>query len=553
MANWTTEQQPFGQNRAPALSALASDGSGVIPLAADKTTGRLLVNATGSSGGTSSTFGAAFPTTGTAVGATDGTNMQPLNVDGSGNLKVNVVTGGSSGTQYTDGGVPPAHPIGTMPIYNNGGTWSQVSTTNGLPVQGIGTFTISGTVSGNKTPADGYANPTDAVDSIALNSVYNGTTWDRARGVVAANGTAGTGLLGAGMVGQYNSTAPTVGNGNYNVAQLTSRGSLAITPFSLNSGAFINYLPDNADGVAVDTNSDMAPAISRNTVFNGTSWDRARSIAIGDTAASTGIPAVGLMAYNGSTYDRLHEFFLTSDNSSVQTGLYTLPQTLIYNGTNWDRERGANAAAGTTGTGLLGVGNLGFDGTNWQYAGIDANHNLKVTIANNISPLPDNTNITSVGGSEVATVAPGVQLIAQAGPTGDPLGTTGNALNVAVNPGVLLGAGVTTSGTQTYFNSALKSSTPVKFGALNLYGYHIYNPNSNVIYVQFFNNGNTGLINLTAVTPQMILVVPPGGWVDSAPGGGVPISFTQGLAIVATQTLIGTLATTGLVVNLWYA
>lgn len=51
-------------------------------------------------GGTSSTFGAAFPSGGTAAGFKDsgGTLMQPGNLDGSGNLKVNVAAGGSAGT-----------------------------------------------------------------------------------------------------------------------------------------------------------------------------------------------------------------------------------------------------------------------------------------------------------------------------------------------------------------------------------------------------------------------------------------------------------------------
>lgn len=48
-------------------------------------------------GGTSSSFGAAFPATGTAVGASDGVNMLPLLVDGSGFLKVNVAAGSSAG------------------------------------------------------------------------------------------------------------------------------------------------------------------------------------------------------------------------------------------------------------------------------------------------------------------------------------------------------------------------------------------------------------------------------------------------------------------------
>ncbi len=38
----------------------------------------------------------------------------------------------------------------------------------------------------------------------------------------------------------------------------------------------------------------------------------------------------------------------------------------VFNGTTWDRIRSAAAAAGTTGTGVLGAGFLGFDGTNFN-------------------------------------------------------------------------------------------------------------------------------------------------------------------------------------------
>lgn len=44
---------------------------------------------------------------------------------------------------------------------------------------------------------------------------------------------------------------------------------------------------------------------------------------------------------------------------------------LVYNSSTWDRRRSANAAAGTTGTGLAGVGMLGHDGTNYQKAKVD--------------------------------------------------------------------------------------------------------------------------------------------------------------------------------------
>ena len=43
---------------------------------------------------------------------------------------------------------------------------------------------ISGNVNtvGNSTPSDSYTNPTDAINSWSLLGIFNGTTWDRARG-----------------------------------------------------------------------------------------------------------------------------------------------------------------------------------------------------------------------------------------------------------------------------------------------------------------------------------------------------------------------------------
>ncbi len=59
-------------------------------------------------GGTSSTFGAPFPATGTAIGGTNGTNMVPFQMDGSGYVKVNVAAGATqavvdNSTGFTSG------------------------------------------------------------------------------------------------------------------------------------------------------------------------------------------------------------------------------------------------------------------------------------------------------------------------------------------------------------------------------------------------------------------------------------------------------------------
>lgn len=54
--------------------------------------GNLKVVSSGGSGGTSSSFGAAFPATGTAIGVKSGANMVNLTADGSNNLDVAVAT-----------------------------------------------------------------------------------------------------------------------------------------------------------------------------------------------------------------------------------------------------------------------------------------------------------------------------------------------------------------------------------------------------------------------------------------------------------------------------
>lgn len=92
----------------------------ISPLQMDSA-GNLLVNVKvgGGTGGTSSSFGAAFPGTGTAIGVKNGSNMVNLNADGSGNLDVNCVVGcGASG--FADLG---AFTLGSSNINNVGGVY----------------------------------------------------------------------------------------------------------------------------------------------------------------------------------------------------------------------------------------------------------------------------------------------------------------------------------------------------------------------------------------------------------------------------------------------
>lgn len=115
----------LGKNPSNLLESLALDASGFLKVNV----------AAGAGGGTASTFGAAFPGTGTAAGATDGTNMQPLKVDGSDNLLVNInaqslgtVTVGGTVTANQGGAPWTVKPDGT--VWTLTGTSANINVTN---------------------------------------------------------------------------------------------------------------------------------------------------------------------------------------------------------------------------------------------------------------------------------------------------------------------------------------------------------------------------------------------------------------------------------------
>ena len=107
----------------------------------------------------------------------------------------------------------------------NGSTFDRArgDTANGIDVD---VTRISGnvTVIGNQTPADAFANPTNAVNAHSLSSVFNGTTWDRVREATADN-LAATGVSTAGNVAFDGSTWDRLtGVSNTNNTATTSQG-----------------------------------------------------------------------------------------------------------------------------------------------------------------------------------------------------------------------------------------------------------------------------------------------------------------------------------------
>lgn len=99
-------------------------------------------------------------------------------------------------------------------------------------------------------------------------------------------------------------------------------------------------------------------------------------------------------------------------------------------------------------------------------------------------------------------------------------------------------------------DALVATAVAVKASAGNLYGYHIYNPNTADIYVQFYNIAQ-GSTTVGTSTRSISLVVPAGGVLDGV--FPMPVSFTTAITIAATTTLTGSSApSTGLVTNIFY-
>lgn len=191
----------------------------VAPFQVD-TNGNLKVNiiAGGGSGGTSSTFGAAFPATGTAAGFDDGSgNMAAATVDGSNNLNVNCVVGCAGGS------------------FNNNSDGVATSATNGQAAAWL--YGFNGTTF-DRLRVDGSKNldvnvqvsalPSGAATS-ALQTTGNSTLTTINTSLGTINTTLGSPFQAGGSIGNTAFIANAGTNLNTSALALETGGNLATT------------------------------------------------------------------------------------------------------------------------------------------------------------------------------------------------------------------------------------------------------------------------------------------------------------------------------------
>lgn len=252
----------------------------------------------------------------------------------------------------------------------------------------------------------------DANGALITSSGASGASSDQVQGNVASGSIDAGNPLKVG--GVYNSTLPTLTNGQRGDGQVGTRGSLNVTLMAQDSTTAISGVEDNVDAVATVSSLSRLPTAARGYVYNGTSWDRAAGTTAGaysqgnaaSGATDSGNPVkiggvynsttptlttgqrgdlqidakaslrVGIYGENGAVSLGITNAAL-ADGKSNSVGLgYSLLSSygMVYNGSTWDRLRGD--ANGT-------VVQPALSSTFWKYAAASggiANTTTAVTV-----------------------------------------------------------------------------------------------------------------------------------------------------------------------------
>jgi len=310
----------------------------------------------GGGSGTSSSYGAAFPATGTAAGFSDGTNMQGARVHDSD-------SGG--GTEYNLGS--------SVRCVASGGSTACFPAT--------------------ATSADGVANQVSTYMH-GFGYMYNGATWDRIRGAIA------TGLL----VNVSNATLAVTQSGTWNINNIS--GTISLPTGAATEATLSTRLADatftgrfaaafvSADAIANQTTTVMH---GFGFMYNGTTWDRVR----GTIAAGILTNVSNAFVLDATITNRLPSGSTPADNESNAVTTSRLgTYNFIFDGSTWDRWTGAVTGSGNftvvqpTGTNLHIVCDSGCGGAA-SFAD-NAAFTFGTTAINNMGAVVDDTATNTV-------------------------------------------------------------------------------------------------------------------------------------------------------------
>jgi hypothetical protein len=169
----------------------------------------------------------------------------------------------------------------TFPSYVSGTMGElQINSRGHLYVSNYSTSSVSADARGPNFTGQGQT------EAVGFNMIFNGTNWDRGRTASSADATTGTGLMGAGILGQYQTTLPTYTAGQFGTLAMTAKGVLSAA-LADSSGASVNTAVGNTD--AISQGDRGLVTYSRVQMFDpvGGLWTRARGDATGAYVVQT--------------------------------------------------------------------------------------------------------------------------------------------------------------------------------------------------------------------------------------------------------------------------
>lgn len=572
--------------------------------------GNLRVNVvTGGSagGGTSSSFAAAFPATGTAMGAKNGANMVNLTADASSNLNVNVAAALPAGTNVvgkftTDQTTHGTTDLVAADITKVGGTalaLGQAVSASSIPVvlpaAQITALTPPTTITANAGTG------TMAVSAASLPLPAGAATATNQTSVIGSVG-AGTAAINSELVGGvYNTSAPTLTTGQQAALQTDSSANLKVNvatalPTGTNSigniatvaavTAITNALPAGANtvgNVGLVAGSAKVGIVTTDQTTHGTTDLVAADItkvggaafALGQQLAASALPVVltatQLTALTPLTTIAVTQATGTNLHTVIDSGTITTVAAVT-----------AITNALPAGTNLIGkmTPNDGTSSITIKAASTAAvaTDTAQVSALSPNTPLPAGSNVlggvTVADGSDVtvgakadtsATTDTGTfSLIALFKRLLSSTTTLIAACQAATPAGTNLIGSINTSantsgGTSTYAavggtGNALLTNSPVavKASAGNLYGVSFVNTGNVTAFVQMFDLATVS-VTLGTTPPKLAFWIPPGGsWEEKFPDEA-KVSFATAITVAATTTATGgTAPATGVLANIIY-
>jgi len=402
------------------------------------------------------------------------------------------------------------------------------------------------------------------------------------------------------VAGTFNTSLPTIGNGDQSAIQLDAKGQQLID-FNYVLGALhsvtnpVFALPsDGTNGMGVMTNFGSTPgavkALNANaSLFIGTVVAVAASAGVQkvgisgnagaslDQANGSAVPTNGVMVGGGSVAGGTNFTTLTVKAASTaavasDTSLVTQSFILGHAAATLDQ---ANGSAVPTNGLLVGGGSVA-GGTNFSTLTVKAastaaaatdtalvvqalvNSHTMVTAAAGVqqvgvvgnaaaafdqapgSAVP--ANGLMVGGGSVAGGTTFEAITVKAASTAAAAGDTSVVIQLSpsqpnlTTPLNTTCQPTTTGGCSTSVQQALTTTINIKASAGQMYGYTISNPNNTVAYVEYYNTATTPGTIGSTTNLIMELMIPGGATANMEWSNGIPCSSGIAVAVATTAT-----------------